>query len=134
MELKFDNKKLHKRMGIPLLIWASINIIAGSFYLLSSDGFVIGVLTMTLIWGIVNGVIGLISLLGKKVFVLEKIKKVILVNVYLDIGYAVVGLFLVFLGSIAIVIGSGYAVIIQGVFLFILDSLHHRHIKKLMTL
>ena len=132
MVQKFDNTNLHKRMGFPLLIWAGINILVGIFYLFSSDDFIKGVLTMTFIWGLINLIIGLNTFFGKKQYVLEKIKKVILVNVYLDMGYGIVGVLLIFLGNVAILIGSGYGVMIQGIFLFIVDFLHHMHIKKLI--
>jgi len=36
---------------------------------------------MTFIWGLINGILGLITYLGKKVYVLEKIRKVLLVNI-----------------------------------------------------
>jgi hypothetical protein len=134
MEQNFDNKKLRRRMGFPLLIWAPINIIVGSFYITSSSDFIRGVLTMTFIWGIINGILGLTTFFGKKIYVLEKIKKVLLVNVYLDIGYAIVGLLLIFFGNFAILIGSGYAIIVQGILLFVLDFLHHKHVKELILL
>ena len=133
MELKFDNKKLHKRMGFPLLIWAPINIIVGSFYLFPSSDFIKGVLTMTFIWGLINGILGLTTFFGKKIYVLEKIKKLLLVNVYLDVGYASVGLLLILFGNLPILIGSGYGVLIQGIFLFIVDFLHLKHINKLIS-
>ena len=132
MELNFDNKKLHRRMGFPLLIWAPINIIVGSFFLFSSNDYLRGAFTMTFIWGIINGILGYTTFFGKKTYVLEKIKKVLLVNLYLDIIYFIVGLLLVVFGNFAILIGSGYGVLIQGIVLFILDFLHHEHIKKLM--
>jgi len=134
MELNFDNKKLHQRMGFPLLIWAPVNIIVGSFYLISSTDFIRGLLIMTLIWGIINGILGLTTFFGKKIYILEKIKKVLLINVYLDVGYVIVGLLLIFIGNFALLIGSGYAIIIQGIILFVFDFLHLNHIKKLILL
>ena len=52
---------------------------------------------------------------------------------YIDAGYVIVGLFLIFLGNNTVIVGSGYGVIIQGIFLFILDFSHLRHVKKLMS-
>jgi len=89
---------------------------------------------MTFIWGLINGILGLITYLGKKVYVLEKIKKVLLVNIYLDSVYFIVGVFLILLGNGAIFIGSGIGITIQGIFLFTLDLFHHIYIKKIIAL
>ena len=133
MNTQSENGNLNKRIGIPLIIWGLISIIAGIFYLVSPSEVIKGVLLQAFFWGLIDGIIGLIPLLIKKVFVLEKIKKIFLVNVYLDIIYIIIGAFLIILGNNAFLMGNGIGVSIQGLFLFIVDLIHHNHIKGLIT-
>ena len=126
----YENIKLKKKIALPLLIWGIINIIAGIFYWLPSTEVIQGFLVQSLFWGLIDGIIGLFAHLSKKDLNLEKIKKIFLINVYLDVIYVVIGVLLILLANEGILIGSGYGVVIQGVFLLIVDLYHHTHIKK----
>ena len=130
--MKSENRNLNKRIGIPLLIWAVINMIAGIFYLFISSELIKGVLLQAFFWGLINGILGLVALLRKNAFELKKIKKIFLVNAYLDVVYIVIGILLILFGSNAFIIGNGYGVSIQGLFLFIVDVIHHGNVKKLL--
>ncbi|MGM0470250.1 MAG: DUF6992 family protein [Promethearchaeati archaeon] len=130
MNVKSENVNLNKRIGLPLLVWGGINMAAGIFTLFSSSDLIRGVLLQSFFWGLIDGILGLATFLRKKEFDLEKIKKILLINVYLDIGYIVVGILLVLLGDNTFLMGNGVGVIIQGAFLFIVDLFYHRHIKK----
>ena len=132
MNTRYENENLNKRIGIPLIIWALINIIPGIFFLVSPSELIKGVLLQAFFWGLIDGIIGLIPLLIKKVFVLEKIKKIFLVNVYLDIIYIIIGTSLILLGNNTFLMGNGIGVSIQGLFLFIVDLVHHNYIKGLI--
>ncbi len=130
MNVKSENVNLNKRIGLPLLVWGGINMAAGIFTLFSSSDLIRGVLLQSFFWGLIDGILGLATFLRKKEFDLEKIKKILLVNVYLDVGYMVVGILLILFGGNAFLMGNGLGVIIQGAFLFIVDLIHHRHIEK----
>ncbi len=132
MTLKSENGNLKYQIAIPLLIWGVINIIMSIIYLFTSSDLIKGVLTQSFFWGFIDGIIGLVTLIIKKDFDLTKIKKIFLVNVYLDVLYVIIGLFLVILGSSTYVIGNGYGVIIQGLFLLSVDIIHYSHVKKIL--
>jgi hypothetical protein len=132
MTLKSENGNLKYQIAIPLLIWGVINMIMSIIYFFTSSDLIKGVLTQAFFWGCIDGIIGLVTLIIKKDFDLTKIKKIFLVNVYLDVLYVFIGLFLVILGSSTYLIGNGYGVIIQGLFLFSVDIIHHNHIKKIL--
>ncbi len=132
MVFKSVNGNVKKRIAFPLLFWGAINMIAGIFYLLSSSDLIRGVLLQAFFWGLIDGIIGLVSYLSKKEIDLEKVKKILLINVYLDNAYLIIGVLLILLGSNAFIIGNGYGVIIQGLFLLIVDIVHHTHIKKIL--
>jgi len=130
MNIKSENMNLKKRIGLPLLVWGAINMFAGIFTLFSPSDLIRGVLLQAFFWGLIDAILGLGTFLSKKDFDLEKVKKILLINVYLDVGYAVVGILLILLGGTTFLMGNGLGVIIQGIFLFIVDLIHHRHIKK----
>jgi len=130
MSLKSENINLNKRIGLPLLVWGAINMLAGIFTLFSPSDLIRGVLLQAFFWGLIDGILGLGTFLRKKSFDLEKIKKILLVNVYLDVGYVVVGILLILFGGNVFLMGNGLGLIIQGAFLFIVDLIHHRHIRK----
>jgi len=133
MNSKSESENIKKRIAFPLLVWGGINMIAGIFYLFSTSDLIKGVLLQAFFWGLIDAVLGLITYFRKKEFVLEKIKKILLVNVYLDILYLFIGLLLVLLGGSTFLIGNGYGVMIQGIFLFIIDLIHYIHIKKTLA-
>ncbi|MBD3195111.1 MAG: hypothetical protein GF317_08660 [Candidatus Lokiarchaeota archaeon] len=89
-----------------------------------------GILLQAFFWGLIDGLIGLFTYLRKKAFNLEKIKKILLINTYLDVVYVIIGIVLILIGFNLFLTGNGYGIIIQGLFLFVVDLLHYRHIKK----
>jgi len=127
------NGNLNKQIGLPLLIWGTISMIAGLFFFFSTSELINGILFQAFLWGLIDGIIGLIAYLRKKEFNLGKIKKILLVNVYLDVLYVVIGILLVLFNRNAFLIGNGYGIIIQGLFLFIIDLIHHRNIKQTLS-
>ena len=130
MNSKSENGNLKKRIGIPLVIWGLINIIAGIFYLFSSSELVKGVMLQAFFWGLIDGILGVFVLLRKRAFVLTKIKKIFLINLYLDVFYVIIGALLIMFGNNAFLMGNGIGISIQGFFLFLIDLIHHTNIKK----
>lgn len=125
--MKQDN--LNKRIGIPLLIWGGVSMITGIFYFFSNTDLIKGVLLQAFFWGLIDFILGLVAFFRKKGFELEKIKKIFLINTYLDVLYIAVGIVLILLNDNAFIVGNGLGVIIQGLFLFIVDLLHYKNIK-----
>jgi len=132
MNSNFEIGNIKYQIAIPLLIWGAINMIAGIFYFFSTSELIKGVFLQAFFWGLIDGIIGIVPLFRKKEFALEKIKKIFLVNTYLDVVYIVIGLLLILLGANLFIIGNGYGVVIQGLFLLIIDFIHYTHIKKLL--
>jgi hypothetical protein len=131
MDFKYDKKNIKKIIGLPLLIWGGFSILVGVFGLFSPSNLIKGILLQAFFWGSIDAILGLGSILFKKEFDLEKIKKILLINTYLDIGYIIIGIILiVFFINNEFLIGNGIGVIIQGAFLFIVDLIHYLNIKK----
>lgn len=128
MNDKSEKEDLKKRFGLPLVLWGAINMVLGILFLIPTSDLIKGVLLQSIFWGLIDGFLGLGIFLFKKDFNLKKIKKILLINIYLDVGYVVIGLLLIFLGGNAFLVGNGLGVIIQGIFLFFIDLIHYRHI------
>jgi hypothetical protein len=129
MNVLSRSENLKKRIGIPLLIWGAVSMVAGVFYFISNIDLIKGVLLQAFFWGLIDFILGLVPFFGKIKFDLEKIKKIFLINTYLDILYIAVGILLMLLSGNSFIIGNGLGVIIQGSFLFIVDLLHYKHIE-----
>ncbi|TFF88898.1 MAG: hypothetical protein EU550_00390 [Promethearchaeota archaeon] len=131
MDFIYDKKNIKKIIGLPLLIWGGISILVAAFGLFSPSNLIKGVLLQAFFWGIIDAILGLGTVLFKKEFDLVKIKKILLINTYLDIGYIIIGVILIlFFINSAFLIGNGIGVIIQGAFLFIVDLIHYINLKK----
>jgi hypothetical protein len=131
MDFKYEKENIKKIIGIPLLIWGGINMLAGIFSLFSPSELMKGVLFQAFFWGLIDAILGLVAILFTKDFDLEKIKKIFLINTYLDIGYIVIGILLIlFFINNEFLVGNGIGVIIQGAFLFLIDLLHYVNIKR----
>lgn len=129
MSDKSKKEDFKKRFGLPLVLWGVINMILGILFLIPTSDLIKGVLLQSFFWGLIDGLLGLGIYLFKKEFNLKKIKKVFLINVYLDVGYIAIGLLLIFLSRNAFLMGNGLGVIIQGIFLLGIDLIHYRYIR-----
>ena len=130
MRVKSNNFNLKKRIGLPLIIWGIINISAGIFYFFSAFDLIRGIYFQAFFWGLIDAILGIITYLRKKEFDLERIKKILLINTYLDVVYIIVGLILLLSFINPFLAGNGLGVIIQGLFLFFADLIHYRHLKN----
>jgi hypothetical protein len=132
MIINSNNLGLNKRIAIPLIIWGAINVLVSAFLLICTSELIKGILLQSFFWGLIDLIIGLFPLFRKKAFVLGKIKKIFLINTYLDVVYMIIGLSLILININEFLIGNGIGVIIQGAFLFVVDLVHHEHVKNLM--
>jgi len=124
---------LTQGLGRRLLIWSISNlIIGGLFFFFSPISFLQGIGLQGILWGLIDAVIALFTLFKQSNQLIEKISKVLRINIILDIGYQLVGiLLLVFLWQNAFLAGNGLGVIIQGSFLFVLDLYYYLRFNQL---
>jgi hypothetical protein len=125
-------ERLARNLGRTLLAWSLPSIVFGVILSFVSDPFIQGIGLQAILWGVIDAVIALAGFYRKQDQSAEKMAKILLINVFLDIGYQVVGLLLVtFLWQNLYILGNGVGVIIQGVFLFGLDLYYYLKFKKL---
>ncbi len=129
-----DTKDLLKQNLVrTLMVWSVASITIGVILSFVPDLFVQGIGLQAILWGIIDSVIALVGFRRKQDQPIDKIAKVLLVNVILDIGYQLVGLLLLILvWQDPYIVGNGVGVIIQGVFLFGLDFYYYLRFKRLI--
>ncbi len=128
-----DAKDILKRnLARTLMVWSVASIIIGVILSFVPDLFIQGIGLQAILWGIIDSVIALVGFRRKQDQPIDKIAKVLLVNVILDIGYQLVGLLLfIFVWQDPYIVGNGVGVIIQGAFLFVLDFYYYLRFKRL---
>lgn len=90
---------------------------------------------MTAAWGLVNLIIASFGFYGvmKKLRAglqdeqteLQHLLNLLKLNIVLDVGYVAVGAGLVFWGNTPLLQGFGWAIVVQGVFLLLLDGWYY---------
>lgn len=124
-------ENLNKKLGNTLLIWSVVSIIVGiALYFFSFVPLLQGIGFEAMLWGLINLVIAF-KLLKRKEHALEKIRRELFVSIGLDFIYPIIGLPLIFLGQDAYLVGNGYGIILQGVFLLVLDLAYLRRFNQL---
>jgi len=126
------------RLLKQLTAWSLLSIFAGGLLaLLSADrSFWQAFGGMNAAWGLVNLLIasaGLYGVLkkGRRGIADEeaerlKLLRLLKVNVFLDVGYVLVGLGMVIWGRSALLHGFGWGIILQGAFLLLFDAFHYK--------
>lgn len=129
-----------------LALWAAANIIVGLALMLITDHPFRGFGEMTVGWALVNLAIAFFGQLGSKrrrsqpdgmapaVMLKEqtKLSRLLWLNTGLDVVYVAVGLWLAIDRGAADprMLGWGYAIIIQGAFLFFFDLFHALRLRQ----
>ncbi|MHA3962126.1 MAG: DUF6992 family protein [Candidatus Thorarchaeota archaeon SMTZ1-45] len=128
-----SNTGLTQGLGRRLLTWSILNVIIGGlFFFISPFSFLKGIGLQGILWGLIDAVIALFTLFKQNTQLIEKISKVLRINIVLDIGYQLVGItLLVFFWQDAFLAGNGLGVIIQGLFLFFLDLYYYLRFNQL---
>lgn len=62
-----------------------------------------------------------------------KVRRILLLNVWLDVGYVTVGLLIASFGAEGVRLGHGLGVVVQGAFLLAFDAFHHRRLQAWVT-
>jgi hypothetical protein len=127
-----------RRLLKQLSAWSLLSIFVGGLLaLLSSDRtFWQAFGGMNAAWGFVNLLIasaGLYGVLRKERQGIadeqaerRKLLRLLKVNVFLDVGYVLVGLGMVIWGRSALLQGFGWGIILQGAFLLLFDAFHYK--------
>ncbi|MFX1577294.1 MAG: DUF6992 family protein [Promethearchaeota archaeon] len=127
-----ESKKLARWLSVALIAWSFASIIIGIVLLLVPISVIQGIGLQALLWGFIDVLIAVIGVLRNKEMPGDKVARFLRINVFLDIGYMVVGILLmVFLWMDPFILGNGLGIIIQGAFLFMLDLFFYR---RFMTL
>lgn len=124
-------EKLTERIGNTLLIWSVASIIVGiALYFFSFTPFFQGIGFQAVLWGLIDLVV-FFTVLKRKEQALEKIKRELSISIRLEVIYLIIGMaLLIFMGQDPYFAGHGYGIIIQGLFLLILDIYYFRRLGQ----
>jgi len=124
--------RLARLLGRALIAWSLASIILGVILLLLPVSLLQGIGLQALLWGIIDIIIALVGIFRQKEQSAFKVTRFLRINVFLDIGYMLVGVLLgVFLWIDSFILGNGIGIIIQGAFLFGLDLYFYQKFKAL---
>ena len=129
-------KSIETEISFILTVWGISSMIGGLNFLYFDNPFMDAVGFQFLIWGLIDALIALAppffrKIRGKRhIENLTKLKKILLINSVLDLGYIAIGI-IIFIGIFNIneYNGHGIGVIIQGSFLAIFDTYYAVKIK-----
>jgi hypothetical protein len=125
--MAMETQKFVRQLGRALIVWSIASIIAGVILLLLPVSLLQGIGLQALLWGIIDILIAAIGIFRQKEQSADKAARFLRINVFLDIGYMLVGvLLIVFLWVDTFILGNGVGIIIQGAFLFVLDLYFYR--------
>ena len=122
-----EPSRLARQLGMALIAWSITSIVIGLVLLFVPISVLHGIGLQALLWGIIDAVIAVVGVFRNQEQSADKAARFLRINVFLDIGYQVVGvLLIVFLWQDAFLLGNGIGIIIQGAFLFVLDLYFYR--------
>ena len=127
-----ESARLTRRLGLALIAWSLTSVVIGIVLFLVPVGLLQGIGLQAVLWGIIDLLIAVVGVLRNKEMSADKAARFLRINVFLDIGYMVVGVFLMaFLWLDPFILGNGIGIIIQGAFLFVLDLYFYRRFQSL---
>tara|TARA_B100001113_G_scaffold350907_1_gene348965 strand:+ start:1397 stop:1804 length:408 start_codon:yes stop_codon:yes gene_type:complete len=129
-------KSIETEISFALTVWGISSMVGGLTFLYFDNPYMSAIGFQFLIWGLVDTIIALGPSIFRKirrsvhVENLKKLKKILIINSILDLGYILIGI-LIFIGIFNIneYNGHGIGVIIQGSFLAIFDTYYAVKIK-----
>ena len=124
-------KDIEIEISFMLLVWGLISIVGGLTFIYFDNPFMDAVGFQFIVWGSIDALIAIFPSViktlkkEKKEQNLNKLKNILLINSFLDLGYIMVGC-LIFIGFFEInqYNGHGVGVIIQGSFLAVFDTFY----------
>ena len=129
-------KSIETEISFILTVWGTSSMIGGLTFLYFNNSFMSAIGFQFFIWGLIDTIIALAPSVYRKIRKtkhienLTKLKKILIINSFLDLGYIAIGI-LIFIGIFNIneYNGHGIGVIIQGSFLAIFDTYYAVKIK-----
>ena len=129
-----ESNRLSRRLGTALIVWSIASIISGIVLVFAPVSLLQGIGLQAVLWGIIDAIIALAGVLRNKEMSVDKATRFLRINVFLDIGYMLVGSVLILLFWVdPFILGNGIGIIIQGAFLFGLDLYFYQRFKLLIT-
>jgi hypothetical protein len=124
---------LHKQLAVILSSWGLTSIAMGITLFFFQVDFLRSLSYQFLIWGLINFFLGIYPLVRNSVPNRSKLYKILLVNSFLDIIYIIISILLIFqiIFEGESVVGHGFGVLIQGLFLLIFDTYYGIKFKNL---
>jgi hypothetical protein len=131
--------RLEQRIGRQLFGWGIINVALGTLLLLSDSPLLRGLGVQAIVWGSINAgiaALGQSRLPGKLHRMLRSggleataterrsLRRLLLINAGLDLGYIVAGLLVVALLPGPFAAGNGWGIVLQGGALLLFDAVH----------
>ncbi len=127
-----ETRRLTRRLGMILIAWSLSSIVVAMMLLFVPISVLQGIGLQALLWGIIDAIIAVVGVFRKQEQSADKAARFLRINVFLDVGYQLVGILLiVFLWQDAFLLGNGVGIIIQGVFLFVLDLYFYRKFRSM---
>ncbi len=122
--------RLARWLGMALIAWSIASIFIGIVLFFIPISILQGIGLQAVLWGVIDALIAVAGVLRNKELPSDKVARFLQINVFLDIGYMVVGvLLIVLLWMDSFILGNGIGVIIQGAFLFVLDLYFYQKFK-----
>jgi hypothetical protein len=127
-----ESSRMARRLGMILIAWSISSIMVGAVLLLLPISILQGIGLQALLWGIIDALIAGIGIFRNQEQSADKAARFLRINVFLDIGYQLIGaLLIVLLWTNAFLLGNGIGIMVQGAFLFVLDLYFYRKFKTL---
>ena len=125
--------QLNRQISLFLMGWGVSSMILGATLFFFDNQFLRAISIQFLLWGLIDFILGVIPIARNKISQRKKLYKILFINSFLDIIYIIVALGLIFqfIAEGESIIGHGFGVIIQALFLLIFDTYYGFRAYKL---
>jgi hypothetical protein len=133
-------------IGPQLAVWAALSVAAGAALIVMGTPLWRAFGVQAVAWGAIDGAIAWFGMrdhrrkrrtLGARNAEwhaeVVKVRRILLLNVWLDVGYVTVGLLIASFGAEGVRLGHGLGVIVQGAFLLAFDAFHYGRLRDWVT-
>lgn len=129
-------------IGPQLATWSLISMASGAALLAVGTPLWQAFGVQAVAWGAIDGVIAWFGMRDHRAkrqrlgtagsswhAEVVKVRRILLLNVWLDVGYVTVGVLLTLFDASDVRLGHGIGVLLQGAFLLFFDAWHHRRLR-----
>ena len=134
-----------RQIGPQLLVWAAMSMVVGAVLMGFGTPFWQAFGVQAFAWGAIDAAIagfGMRDNRRKRTALglaapawhaeVVKVRRILLLNVWLDVGYVTVGVLLMLFNASEVRLGHGFGVLVQGGFLLVFDAWHHRRLRSFL--